>query len=153
MALRHRKSFVSPDGSVSLGTGDWGGISIDVRQYEDAEAQVHSVIHIPEAKTLIVQDLAFANAHFFPLGNNANWINVIGELSKIEDVDLVLCGHGLPALPGVFDDSIDYLSFLLSAFKDYKTADEAIAAITSEYPGYGARGILNFIKRIYKKDH
>ena len=46
---------------------------------EDAEALVHSVVHIPEAKTLIVQDLAFANAHFFPLGNNANWTNVLTQ--------------------------------------------------------------------------
>ncbi|MEM7429875.1 MAG: MBL fold metallo-hydrolase [Pseudomonadota bacterium] len=147
------EAFVEPAGSVGVGGADWGGIAVNVLQYENAESLVHSVVHIPEAKTLIVQDLAFANAHFFPLGDNANWVNVLGELSKIEDVDLVLSGHGLPALPGVFDDCVDYLTFLQAAFKKYKTADEAIAAMTAEYPGYGARGILRFIKRAYKKGH
>lgn len=147
------EKFVEPTGSVGVGAADWGGIAVDIKQYENAEALVHSVVHIPEAKTLIVQDLAFANAHFFPLGNNANWTNVLGDLAKIGDVDLVLCGHGLPALPGVFDDCIDYLTFLQAALKQYKTADEAIAAMTAEYPGYGARGILRFIKRAYKKGH
>ena len=45
--------FVEPEASVSLGVGDWDGVAVDVLQYEDAEALVHSVIHLPEAKTLI----------------------------------------------------------------------------------------------------
>lgn len=142
------ETFVTPEGNVAVGASEWGGVSVNVLQYDDAEAQVHSVVHIPEAKTLIVGDLAFANAHFFPLGNNANWINVIGELSRIEDVDLVLCGHGLPAHPGVFDDSTAYLGALLVALQS-ETADEAIEMMRTTYPAYGAQGILNFINRIY----
>ncbi|MEM8812201.1 MAG: MBL fold metallo-hydrolase [Pseudomonadota bacterium] len=147
------ESFAMPASDIDLGSADWGGVAVNVFQYDDAEALVHSVVHLPEAKTLIVQDLAFANAHFFPLGNNANWVTVLGELAKVEDVDLVLCGHGLPALPGVFDDCVDYLTFLQASLKQYETADAAIAAMTEEYPGYGARGILNFIKRLYTSDH
>ncbi|MBO9447376.1 MBL fold metallo-hydrolase [Ruegeria sp. R14_0] len=142
------ETFVTPEGNVALGASDWGGVSVNILEYDDAEAQVHSVVHIPEAKTLIVGDLAFANAHFFPLGNNANWINVIDEMSRIEDVELVLCGHGLPAHPGVFDDSAAYLSVLLVALKS-ETADEAIEMMRTEYPAYGAKGILNFINRLY----
>ena len=147
------EAFVEPEASVALGSGDWGGIALDVLEFENAESLVHSVVHIPEAKTLIVQDLAFANAHFFPLGDNANWVNVLGELTRIEDVDLVLCGHGLPAHPGVFDDCIAYLTVLQATLKENEKAEAAIAAMTEAYPGYGARGILNFIKRLYKDGH
>lgn len=147
------EKFVLPEASVTSGKSNWGGLEVDILEYADAEAKAHTVVHIREAQTLIVQDLAYSNAHFFPLGQNENWITVVDALAKISDVDLVLCGHGLPAGRGVFDDSQAYLKFLALTLKDKKTAEEAIMAMKDQYPNYGAEGILNFIGRLYKKDH
>lgn len=141
-------AFRAPDGGLGQETLDLDGVRAEIMMFENAEADHQIALLLPDAGVLICQDLVYANVHFFPLGNNPGWIDAVQGLQAAE-VDLVLGGHGFPAGKGVLDDTLAYLAFQAEVFDSEETAEAAIAALTTRYPNYDARGILNFIAMRY----
>lgn len=58
--------------------------------------------------------------------------------------DTLLAGHGLPASGGELTQAIKYLNFANEVAASATSADEVIAALTAEFPGYDVEGILQF---------
>ena len=145
------KEFVKPQSALSVGNSDLDGVPMEIAMYENAESLVQNTFYFPEAKVLVVQDLAYSNAHHFPLGNNPAWIELLKKLRAETKAELILCGHGLPAGKGVFDDSIKYLTLLNTLLTSEKSAKPVIDKLAAAYPSYAAQGITKFIHRIYKK--
>ncbi|WP_425039774.1 MBL fold metallo-hydrolase [Primorskyibacter sp. S187A] len=138
-----------PEGGLGLGATSWGGVAVEIAEIKDAEAANTLTFHIPEAGLVIAQDLLYANAHAFPLGNTPNWIAALEGIRATDDLRLVGAGHGLPASPGALDDAIAYLIFQNEVITSSGDAETAVAALSEAYPGYGGAGLLNFVSYRY----
>lgn len=135
-----------PEAGLAAGGQSWDGIAVEIAEVKDAEAANTLTFHIPEAGLMIAQDLLYANAHAFPLGNTPNWISALKDIRATEGLRLVGAGHGLPASPGAVDDAIAYLTFQSAVLEKSTDAEAAIAALREAYPGYGAADLLGFAK-------
>lgn len=134
-----------PTGGLATGATSWDGVAVEVAQVTDAEAENTLTFHFPEAGLTIAQDLLYASAHAFPLGNTPNWIAALEGIRGTEGLKVVAAGHGLPASPGAVDDAIAYLKFQNEVIANSADADTAVAAIAQAYPGYGAADLLAFV--------
>lgn len=123
------------------------GVTLLLNVFNDAEAPEQVVVRLPEAGIVIAQDLMFNNTHFFPLGNNTNWLSILEGMRAWagEGYDTLLSGHGMPSSFGEIDEAVTYLTFLEETLTTAATADEASAAIVARYPGYGGQFLLTFI--------
>ena len=63
---------------------------------------------------------------------------VRNNVGGTEGLRVIGAGHGLPAAPGAITDAIAYLNFQAQVFQDQATPEDAVAALTNAYPGYGA---------------
>ena len=134
-----------PAGGLALGEGDWDGVAVTIAEVKDAEATNTLTFHFPEAGLVIAQDLLYANAHAFPLGNATNWIAALREIAATEGLTVIGAGHGLPAAPGALDDAVSYLTFQQQVLETSADAESAIAALSEAYPGYGGKDLLSFV--------
>ena len=133
-----------PTGGLTLGAQSWGTTDVVISEVLDAEAAATLTFTIPEAGLVIAQDLLYANAHAFPLGNAPNWIAALEDIAATDGVQVLGAGHGLPASPGAIDDAIAYLRFQQDVLNDSTDADAAIAALSEAYPNYGGKALLGF---------
>lgn len=134
-----------PDGGLTVGETQWDGIAVDIAEVKDAEAPHTLTFHIPAAGLFIAQDLLYAHAHAFPLGNGPNWINALADVRIKEGLKVIAPGHGLPASPGAVDDAIAYLTFQQDVLERSESAQDAIDDILEAYPGYGGKDLLSFV--------
>jgi len=134
-----------PEGGLATGSATWDGVAVEIAEVKDAEAANTLTFHFPEAGLTVAQDLLYANAHAFPLGNTPNWIAALEGIRDTEGLRVVAAGHGLPASPGAVDDAIKYLTFLNEVITNSADAEAAIAAIAAAYPGYGGLDLLSFV--------
>jgi glyoxylase-like metal-dependent hydrolase (beta-lactamase superfamily II) len=139
-----------PEGTLTAGDDEIDGVKLSYQVVNDAEAPEQIIVKVPQARTLIVQDLIYSNAYYFPLANLDGWIKVLETVRGMAaDYDTLLCGHGLPTGMGEVDAGLEYVKFMKDTFATAKTAEEATAAITGRYPTYGAAFILTFIPLVY----
>ncbi len=131
-----------PAGGLSTGATVWDGIAVEIAEIKDAEAANTLMFHFPEAGLMIAQDLLYASAHAFPLGNTPNWIAALEAIRDTDGLRVIGAGHGLPASPGAVDDAISYLNFQNEVITNSADAETAIAAIGEAYPGYGGADLL-----------
>ena len=134
-----------PKAGLALGDTTWDGVDVIINEVKDAEATNTLTFHLPEAGLLIAQDLLYANAHAFPLGNTPNWIAALESIRATEGLKVVGAGHGLPAAPGAIDAAIAYLRFLNDEISSNESAETAIAALSAAYPGYSGEALLGFV--------
>ena len=141
------EGFIAPEGALEAGTLVIDGLTYDISIYLDAEAAEQLVIRIPEAKTIILQDLLYNAGYFFPGQNRVNWIQVLDELRKAmvtENITTVLVGHGVPTTRGTLDVGIEYLTLLEELFTTAASAEEVVQGIQARYPSYEGAFILTF---------
>lgn len=136
-----------PEGSASTGSEIIDDVEMIFDVFNDAEAPEHLVIRIPDAATVITQDLIYNNAHFFPLGNNNNWVAILNTMRSWADdgYDTLLAGHGMPGSFGELDEAITYLGIQDEILSNATSADEATAELTERYPSYGGSALLGFV--------
>jgi len=134
-----------PNGGLATGAASWDGVAVEIAEIKDAEAANTLTFHFPEAGLIIAQDLLYASAHAFPLGNTPNWIAALEDIRDTEGLKVIGAGHGLPASPGAVDDAISYLNFQNDVISNSSDAETAIAAIGEAYPGYGGLDLLGFV--------
>jgi glyoxylase-like metal-dependent hydrolase (beta-lactamase superfamily II) len=140
-----------PEGTLTEGQEDIDGVTLMYKIVSSAEAPEQVVIQVPQARTIIAQDLVFNNTYLFPLVDIPGWIKALEDLRGMKaDYDTVLCGHGLPASMGEVDEGLDYLKFMAETFATAKTAEEATAALVQRYPSYGGAFILSFVANVYQ---
>jgi glyoxylase-like metal-dependent hydrolase (beta-lactamase superfamily II) len=134
----------APEGSVEAGETTIDGVTFAFDVVNNAEAPEHLNVRLPDYGVVVVQDLIYNNAHFFPGLDRANWISILEDMRGMTDYDTVLVGHGLPATIGELDNAIKYLQFAEAAAVEAGSADDVIAALQAEYPTYQGAGILPF---------
>lgn len=134
-----------PNGGLATGDTTWDGVAVGISEIKDAEAANTLTFHFPEAGLIIAQDLLYASAHAFPLGNTPNWIVALEDIRAAEGLKVIGAGHGLPASPGAVDDAISYLNFQNEVISASSDAETAIDTISAAYPGYGGLDLLSFV--------
>jgi glyoxylase-like metal-dependent hydrolase (beta-lactamase superfamily II) len=133
-----------PEGVLETGETSIAGLTFEIESVANAEAPEQLIIRLPDLGTVIVQDLLYNNAHFFPGVDRANWITILEGLRGLSGYDTVLVGHGLPATLGLIEPAIQYLEFANEVAASAESADDIAAALQAEYPSYAGAGILSF---------
>lgn len=139
-----------PKGVLEKGTMQWDGVDVIVDQIDGCEAEHMATFHFPEAGLMIVQDLMFNNVHTFPLGNHERWIAALEKIRATEGLQIVGCGHGLPATTGAISDTMSYLAIQKEILNTETTSENAVLALTNRFPNYDGLSVLRFVEMLYK---
>jgi glyoxylase-like metal-dependent hydrolase (beta-lactamase superfamily II) len=134
----------APEGSLEAGTLTIDGVSMEIEVYDSAEAPQQITIRLPDQGVVVLQDLLFTNAHFFPGVDRVNWISILRSIQADGEFDTLLSGHGLPTSAGELAQAIRYLSFADQTAAEAENAQQVIDALTAEFPGYEVEGVLGF---------
>ena len=138
-------------GDLALGMSDIGGVPVEFRAYDNAEAPKTIVAVLPEQRVAIVQDLVYNGVYFAPGVDRKNWIATLENMRDDPSFDTLLVGHGLPTSRGELTIAIDYLKTLDAVWETASTPDEVIAAIMAAYPGYGGEFLLGLTAEYWDK--
>ncbi len=97
---------VLPEGKVSI-----DGVNFEFKRFVDAESALQLVALMPDQRTLLAFDLAFASdEHVFTVTPYFdNWIDILDALNALPTYDVVLSGHGEPTDRSAINATIAYL--------------------------------------------
>jgi glyoxylase-like metal-dependent hydrolase (beta-lactamase superfamily II) len=120
------------------------GLDFVYERVLDGEADVQTLIKLPQLKTLIVQDLVFNNLHHF-IGQNRvaaealptfdGWIATMRRIERENPgTELVLVGHGTPTGPAAIDETIAYLAKAKEVFAKAKDRNELKQGMEAAFP-------------------
>ncbi|MEM9435632.1 MAG: MBL fold metallo-hydrolase [Pseudomonadota bacterium] len=136
---------------LELGMTEIGGVPVEFRAYDNAEAPKAIVAVLPEQRVAVVQDLVYNGIYFAPGVDRKNWIETLEELRDDEAFDTLLVGHGLPTTRGELDTAIGYIKTLDAAWDAVSTPDDVTAAMKAAYPGYGGEFLLGLAAAYWDK--
>ncbi|MEL7107033.1 MAG: MBL fold metallo-hydrolase [Pseudomonadota bacterium] len=136
---------------LALGMTDIGGVPVEFRAYDNAEAPKTIVAVLPEQKVAVVQDLVYNGIYFAPGIDRKNWIATLESLRDDAAFDTLLVGHGLPTTRGELDTAIGYIKTLDAAWDAAATPDEVTAAMIAAYPGYQGEFLLGLAAQYWDK--
>ncbi len=136
---------------LALGMTEIGGVPVEFRAYDNAEAPKTIVAVLPEQQVAVVQDLVYNGVHFAPGTDRKNWIATLETLRDDPAFDTLLVGHGLPTTRGDIDTAIAYVSAFDAAYDAADTPDAVKAAMMEAYPGYGGEFLLGLIPQYWDK--
>ena len=136
---------------LTLGMTEIGGIKVEFRAYDNAEAPKAIVTVLPDQKVAIVQDLVYNGVYFAPGVDRKNWIATLEGLRDDPSFDTLLVGHGLPTTRGELDTAIGYLKTFDAAWDAGATPDAVTAAMKEAYPSYDGEFLLGMIGAYWDK--
>lgn len=138
-------------GDLALGMTEIGGVPVEFRAYDNAEAPKVIVTVLPEQRVAVVQDLVYNGIYFAPGVDRKNWIATLEELRDDPSFDTLLVGHGLPTSRGELDTAIGYLKTLDATWEAAATPDDVVGAMKAAYPGYGGEFLLGLTAAYWDK--
>jgi glyoxylase-like metal-dependent hydrolase (beta-lactamase superfamily II) len=136
---------------LTLGMTEIGGVKVEFRAYDNAEAPKAIVTVLPDQKVAIVQDLVYNGIYFAPGVDRKNWIATLEGLRDDPSFDTLLVGHGLPTTRGELDTAIGYLKTFDAAWDAGATPDAVTAAMKEAYPSYDGEFLLGLIGAYWDK--
>ncbi len=136
---------------LTLGMTEIGGVPVEFRSYDNAEAPKVIVTVLPDQKVAVVQDLVYNGVHFAPGVDRTNWIATLEGLRDDPAFETLLVGHGLPTTRGELDTAIAYLKVFDAAWKAGATPDDVKSAMLAAYPGYDGEFLLGLIGAYWDK--
>ena len=136
---------------LALGETEIGGVTVDFRAYDNAEAPKVIVAVLPEQKVAVVQDLVYNGVYFAPGVDRKNWIATLESFREEEAFETLLVGHGMPTTRGDLDSAIGYLIRLDAAWVAACTPDDVAAAMTDAYPSYDGAFLLSLAAEYWDK--
>lgn len=136
---------------LALGMTEIGGVKVEFRAYNNAEAPKAIVAVLPDQKVAIVQDLVYNGIYFAPGVDRKNWIATLEGLRDDPSFDTLLVGHGLPTTRGELDTAIGYLKTFDAAWDEGATPDAVTVAMKEAYPSYDGEFLLGLIGAYWDK--
>ena len=136
---------------LALGMTEIGGVPVEFRAYDNAEAPKTIVAVLPEQRVAVVQDLVYNGVYFAPGVDRGNWIATLEAVRDDASFDTLLVGHGLPTSRGELDTAIAYVKTLDAAWSEAETPDDVVAAMKAAYPGYSGEFLLTLIAAYWDK--
>ncbi len=144
-------SAVLDSSDLALGMTEIGGVPVEFRAYDNAEAPKTIVAVLPEQKVAVVQDLVYNGVYFAPGVNRKNWIATLESFRDDDAFETLLVGHGVPTTRGELDTAIGYLKTLDAAWDAASTPDEVTAAMMAAYPSYDGAFLLSLASQYWDK--
>lgn len=138
-------------GDLALGMTEIGGVPVEFRAYDNAEAPKAIVAVLPEQKVAVVQDLVYNNVYFAPGIDRKNWIATLESFRDDPSFETLLVGHGLPTTRGELDSAITYLKTFDAAWNAGSDPDAVAAAMAEAYPSYDGAFLLGLIGAYWDK--
>jgi len=138
-------------GDLALGMTEIGGVPVEFRAYDNAEAPKAIVAVLPEQKVAVVQDLVYNNVYFAPGIDRKNWIATLEAFRDDPAFETLLVGHGMPTTRGELDSAIAYLKTFDAAWDAGADPDAVSAAMMKAYPGYDGAFLLGLIGAYWDK--
>ena len=138
-------------GDLALGMTEIGGVPVEFRAYDNAEAPKAIVAVLPEQKVAVLQDLVYNNVYFAPGIDRKNWIATLESFRDDPSFETLLVGHGLPTTRGELDVAIGYLKTFDAAWDAGNTPDAVKAAMMEAYPSYDGAFLLGLIAAYWDK--
>jgi len=136
---------------LALGMTEIGGVPVEFRAYDNAEAPKAIVAVLPEQKVAVVQDLVYNNVYFAPGIDRKNWIATLEGFRDDPAFETLLVGHGLPTTKGELDSAIAYLKTFDAAWDAGGDPDAVSAAMMAAYPSYDGAFLLGLIAAYWDK--
>lgn len=136
---------------LALGITEIGGVPVEFRAYDNAEAPKAIVAVLPEQRVAVVQDLVYNGIYFAPGVDRENWIATLEGMRDDPSFDTLLVGHGVPTTRGELDTAIGYLKALNAAWEAASTPEDVIGAMKAAYPGYGGEFLLGLTAAYWDK--
>ena len=136
---------------LALGMTEIGGVPVEFRAYDNAEAPKVIVAVLPDQKVAVVQDLVYNGVYFAPGVDRKNWMSILETLRDDPSFDTLLVGHGLPTTRGDLDTAIAYLKTFDAAWDANDNPDAVSAAMVEAYPGYSGEFLLGLIGAYWDK--
>ncbi|MEL6573974.1 MAG: MBL fold metallo-hydrolase [Pseudomonadota bacterium] len=136
---------------LALGMTEIGGVPVEFRAYDNAEAPKAIVAVLPEQKVAVVQDLVYNNVYFAPGIDRKNWIATLESFRDDPSFETLLVGHGLPTTRGELDSAIAYLKAFDAAWDAGGDPDAVSAAMMEAYPSYDGAFLLGLIEAYWDK--
>jgi len=129
------------------------GVRLRFEPVADAETDTQLAIALPDAGTLISQDVLYNGVHLF-LGEHAfdSWHAAIAALEALP-YETIIPGHGLPrgnGLPagrGIYDANREYLAVAAKAFAEATGPADLNQRLEAAFPshrGTAMQGLQNF---------
>jgi glyoxylase-like metal-dependent hydrolase (beta-lactamase superfamily II) len=125
------------------------GITYLFAQVEHTEIDFHLTIRLPALGVYFAQDLIYSGTHLYLTQDMDHWIKVLGEM-LLEDYDLFMPGHGLPADKNEVARNIEYLTAASQAAASGLTNDAFKAFMLQRYPERRCPGIFDiYMPRLF----
>lgn len=138
-------------GDLALGMTEIGGVPVEFRAYDNAEAPKAIVAVLPEQKVAVVQDLVYNNVYFAPGVDRKNWIATLESFRDDPVFETLLVGHGMPTTRGELESAIAYLKTFDVAWDAADDPDAVSAAMMETYPSYDGAFLLGLIAAYWDK--
>jgi len=140
---------VVPEQVVSPGDETIDGVRYVFDLVTDTETDFHLTIKLPDLGVYFTQDLVYSGTHLYLSKDMGHWIQVLQEM-LLEDYELFLPGHGLPADKNEIARNIEYLLAARQAIGDGLTGDAFKSFLLQRYPERKCPGIFDiYLPRLF----
>lgn len=138
-------TYVVPE-VVEAGTVEIDGVTFELTEVDNAEAEVQMVIRVPDHGVVVTGDLVYSGVHLILAGPADTWTVALNDLAADSDsYPIVLAGHGLPTDPTVYDVNIAWLA---TAGELVGTVDNAVdfkQGLIDAYPELAMSAAIDFV--------
>lgn len=132
-----------------------GGNALELMKFAISKGFRSAGIFVPPLKTLVAGDWVFNRIHLRLGDRNIDpdaWIKLLKDLSKKEEIETILPGHGKKAGPLVFEQNKKYIETFLEVLDKAETPEDAIAEMRNQYPEYLMPVLLEIsVRQRFKK--
>jgi glyoxylase-like metal-dependent hydrolase (beta-lactamase superfamily II) len=140
---------VVPEQVVSPGDETIDGVRYVFDLVTDTETDFHLTIKLPDLGVYVAQDLVYSGTHLYLSKDMGHWIQVLQEM-LLEDYEMFLPGHGLPADKNEIARNIEYLLAARQAIGDGLTGDAFKSFLLQRYPERKCPGIFDiYLPRLF----
>ncbi|MEM7337151.1 MAG: MBL fold metallo-hydrolase [Actinomycetota bacterium] len=138
-------TYVVPE-VVEPGTLEIDGITFELTEVRDAEADFQLVIRLPGTGAIVVGDIIYSGVHLILAGQPDTWtVAINGLVADSDEYPIVLPGHGLPDDPSVYDENIAWLATASELIATVDTSEEFKQGLVDAYPDLGMTAAIDFV--------
>ena len=132
-----------PDESIAEGVEILDSVRLELRRLKGAETEDALTIALPDAGAIIVQDLAYNQAHPF-LGERRfdSWRAALRAYQALP-YEVVLPGHGVPGQRVLYEEMLRYLDVAEETLRAARAPSEFRERMIDRFPNYGGLKVLD----------
>ena len=137
-------TYVIPE-IVEPGTIDIDGVTFEIAEVDNAEAETQLVLRVPDHGVMVTGDLIYSGVHLILAGPADTWAVAVSDLAADSaSYPVVLPGHGLPGGPELFDANLAYLSTVGELLGTVDNAEDFKQGLIDTFPNLGLVAAIDF---------